>query len=53
MYYVLYRDFSRKQIQGGQIESFKNRGGQSLNQVEFSRAVNEEHLSTDIKIIFI
>ena len=43
------RDFSRKCIQGGQIKSFKNRGGgQNLNQVEFSRAVNQVHLSTDM-----
>ena len=33
---------------GGQIESFKNKGGQNLNQVEFSRAVNQVHLSTDM-----
>ena len=33
---------------GGQIESFKNRGGQNLNQIEFSRAANQVHLSTDV-----
>ena len=45
---VLSRDFSRIYIQGGQIESFRNRGGQNLNEVEFSIAVNQVHLSTDI-----
>ena len=42
--------FLENKFRGGQIESFKNRGGHNLNQVEFSRAVNQVHLSTDIKI---
>ena len=39
--------FSKNKLRG-QIESFKNRGGQNLSQVEFSRAANQVHLSTDV-----
>ena len=44
--------FLENKFRGGQIESFKTRGVQNLSQVEFNRAVNQVHLSTDM-IIFI
>ena len=42
------QEFFQNINSGGQIESFKNGGGQNLNHVEFSRAANEVQLSIDV-----